>query len=364
MDWSKLSEILTAAAPERPFALMGFDGFVDTVGRPQHGDGRFFGSMASLGEFLSARGEKSCSLEVSRSVRKMGGNTPITANALATMGIPVACVGALGLGSVEPAFQQMDPLCDLWPVAMPGECLALEFQDSKLFLADMSGPRELHWEGIKQSVGLDKLIGMAARADLLGLFNWGELPNIQPVWEGFAAEVLPRLNAKKRTALFDFSDCSGRSAASIRSALAVIREFRRYMRVVLSANDNEVQAIAQALEYKGQDALEAGEIISRSGMIDLLVHHSLTYARVFDGKGHTTVNGIHIDHPVLVTGGGDHFNAGLCLGLIAGLPDAQCAQLGNTVSRIYVSTGESPRFADVLAELELARDSNSKEEVI
>ena len=196
MRWSRLSKILAAAAAQRPFALMGFDGFVDTVGRPLHGDGQYFSSMASLGDFLSAQGEKNCALEVSRSARKMGGNAPISAHALAAMGIPVACVGALGQGAVEPAFQQMDPLCSLYPVAMPGECLALEFCDSKLFLADMSGPRQLSWEGIKRSVGLETLTELADRAELLGLFNWGSCPTYSRCGRALPPRCCPGWTAK------------------------------------------------------------------------------------------------------------------------------------------------------------------------
>ena len=351
MGFEKLAGLAALPVPARPTAFVGFDGFVDTVGRLSHGDGHPFDSMGMLGAFLSGRDEKNCALEVSRSVRKMGGNAPISANALAMMGIPVACVGALGIGTPEPSFSSMDPLCSLWPVAMPGECLALEFSDSKLFLADMSGPKALSWESLVRSVGLQRLSELSGMADLLGFFNWGELPNIQQVWEGFATEVLPGLDGKRRIAVFDLSDCSGRSAESIRSALGVLKEFRRYMPVVLSANDNEVLAIARAVGYCGTGTVGAGEAILRSGNVDLLVHHSLTFAWVFEKGMYTTVNGIHIDHPVLVTGGGDHFNAGLCLGLLAGLDAAQCAALGNTVSRLYVSTGCSPTLDEVMSQL-------------
>ena len=362
MGYEKLAKLAALPVPARPSAFMGFDGFVDTVGRLSHGDGQPFGTMAALGAFLAGRGEKNCALEIGRSVRKMGGNSPICANALASMGIPVDCVGALGKGAPEPAFAAMDELCTLWPAAMPGECLALEFSDSKLFLADMSGPRELSWEGLTQAVGLDRLVGMAEKAALLGLFNWGELPNIQQVWEGFARDVLSALGRKDRIAVFDLSDCSGRSADAIRSALHVMSSFRQSMRVALSANDNEILSIAAALGYGGQDEAQAGAAVFRSGSMDMLMHHSLSYARVFDNGGCETVNGIHIDHPVLVTGGGDHFNAGLCLGLLAGLDGGRCAALGNTVSRLYVATGRSPSLEEVISQLHISNINQIKEE--
>jgi len=69
MELELLTRIMSLPAPKRPHAFIGFDGFIDTVGRLSHGDGQYFGSMASVGSFLSGRQEKNCSLEVSRSVR-------------------------------------------------------------------------------------------------------------------------------------------------------------------------------------------------------------------------------------------------------------------------------------------------------
>lgn len=341
---------------------MGFDGFIDTVARLSHGDGSTFGSMSSLGSFLIGRQESNCALELSGSVRRMGGNMPICANALARLGVPVACVGAMGRGTVEPAFAAMHPLCTLMPVAMPGECLALEFADSKLFLADMSGPRTMTWDGIVESVGIVRLAELAGAADLLGFFNWGEIPNAQEIWQGFARDILPGLRRKARTVVFDLSDCSGRNPENILSVLSVIASYRPYARVALSANDNEIAAIARALGGETGVFMAAGALVYRCGAVDMLVHHSLGYARVFDGDAVETANGIHIENPVLVTGGGDHFNAGFCLGLLCGLAGVECAELGNTVSRLYVSTGESPQPADVLDELTASDCRDQQEE--
>lgn len=362
MSFERLLQLASLPVPARPTAFMGFDGFIDTVGHLSHGNGQFFNSMAAMGRFLLERQENNCSLEVSRSVRKFGGNMPLCAHALASMGVPSVCLGAMGDGSVEPEFRAMSPLCSLYPVAMPGECLALEFMDSKLFLADTSGPKAMSWEGILETVGVEKLAEMAGKADLLGLFNWGELPNVQQIWEAFARDILPKLQFKAHTVVFDLSDCSGRSAESIQSAMNVMAKFKKYLYVVLSANDNELASIARALGSWEADHAVIGRAVYESGCVDMLVHHSLNYARVYSKGAIETVNGIHIENPVLVTGGGDHFNAGLCLGLLAGMGGNECAKLGNTVSRLYVSTGESPSMSDVLKELELCELQNQKEE--
>nr|WP_243140929.1 MULTISPECIES: PfkB family carbohydrate kinase [Lactonifactor] len=52
--------------------------------------------------------------------------------------------------------------------------------------------------------------------------------------------------------------------------------------------------------------------------------------------------GYYTPVPKLSTGGGDNFNAGLCFGLLQGLPLAESLRLGNATSGYYVRTGESP----------------------
>jgi sugar/nucleoside kinase (ribokinase family) len=347
---------------ERPLAFMGFDGFIDTIARVSQGNGRVFSSMSEMGAFLCGRREKNCSLELSAGARRMGGNMPNCANALAKMGIRVACVGSIGEGSPAPVFRAMHPLCSLYPVAPPGECLALEFSDSKLFLADMKGPGSMTWEGVLAAVGKEKLVTIAGSADLLGIFNWGELPNAQKIWEGFSRDILPALDQKPRTAVFDLSDCSSRSVEDVHAALAVLSRFREYMHVVLSANDNELLSMARALGYAGRGLDRAGSVVFKSGAMDKLIHHSIAYARVFGNGRAEMVDGTRVDRPVLMTGGGDHFNAGLCLGLLAGFGGYDCAMLGNAVSRLYVSTGESPSLTDVMDELPGHNEPDFKEE--
>lgn len=329
-------------------AFMGFDGFLDIVSHLSHGSKDVFQEMSTFGQFLIDRNEKSCALELQGRISKLGGNMPICANALAAFGIPVTCVGSLGDEKVEEAFLEMNPLCTLHPVAAPGRCLALEFEDNKLMLADMSGPAGMTWEGILNTLGHEKFIRMLEKASLIGMFNWGEIPNIKEVWAGVAEDILPKLSGKQRSTLFDLSDCSGCDSESILEILKVIASYKKYTKVVLSCNDNELIAMAKALGENGQDIVKMGEAVYQSGVVDVLVHHSLEYARVFDEDGISTVDNIHVENPVIVTGGGDHFNAGYALGMIAGLSGSDCALLGVTVSRLYVANGTSPDISVLL----------------
>jgi hypothetical protein len=307
--------------------------------------------MEAFSDYLSGRKEQNCSLAIDRYTRKLGGNMPICANALANLGVPVICVGAMGIDVPEPVFAAINPLCSLYPVAMPGECLALEFQKSKLFLADSSGPRSMTWAGILDAIGLEACIKFANRAQLFGLFNWGELLNMQQIWEGFARDVLPRLDGEPRTVVFDLSDCSSRSDDNILAVLEIMSEFRKYVQVVLSVNDNEIRAISQTVGKGHRDQQDMGYAIIATCAMDLLVHHGIGYARTFDAHGNKIVIGKLVDKPAIITGGGDHFNAGLILGLLAGLTVDDSARVGNTVSKSYVSSGYSPSLIEVIGEL-------------
>jgi sugar/nucleoside kinase (ribokinase family) len=52
--------------------------------------------------------------------------------------------------------------------------------------------------------------------------------------------------------------------------------------------------------------------------------------------------GPKIDDPRILTGGGDHFNAGFCLGWLAGLTIEEALCVGTATSGYYVGTAASP----------------------
>jgi hypothetical protein len=362
MKHEKLHAFLSLPEVGRPKAVMGFDGYVDTVSRLKADERSSFPDMASLGQFLAGRQERSCALTLDRRFRRFGGNMPLCANALATLGVPVSCIGALGLGMASHAFSGMHERCILHPVADPGECLVLEFSQSKLFFADHTGVGDMTWKGMTDSVGLENLRGIVADAALIGLFNWGELPNMHAVWESMLTDFMPDLPGTDRWILFDLSDCSGHSDGELRAVMSLIGGFRRHGRVVLSANDNELMALASAAGFhesgprtavsgsgtegavRDNGFISAGRAISALHIADMLVHHGISSATVFTDEGERSTEVKWVDEPSIITGGGDHFNAGFALGLLSGSDPLECAVIGNRVCHCYVRDGTSPSF--------------------
>ena len=175
---------------------------------------------------------------------KIGGNMPITANALGHLGIHVNCIGALGYPHPHDIFKALHSNCDLYSFADPGTCTAFEFNDGKIFFGHIGTLNKLGWNRIKIIMGLDTLVKLYAESDLLCIVNWSEIDRSTDIWKGLLNEVLPAYKQKhhKQTAFFDLSDCSKRPPASVMEALTLLQEFSKFTKVILSLNRNEGDA--------------------------------------------------------------------------------------------------------------------------
>src|SRR5438874_2331755 len=90
-------------------ALLGFDGFVDTIyhavdTRRSSTEYSRIPTLAALGLRISNAAGKSTNLEVVPQTIKLGGNGPIMANAMASLGVPVTYCGMTGFPATHPVF--------------------------------------------------------------------------------------------------------------------------------------------------------------------------------------------------------------------------------------------------------------------
>ena len=133
-----------AARPARPRrALVGFDGFVDSIVAPvglRRGPGEDFtpiATLAELGARISAAAGMSTNLELHPRGDKLGGNGPIMANALLALGSGLTYVGALGRPAVHPVFADLAARARVFSLAEAAHTLAVECRDGKLMLGRM-----------------------------------------------------------------------------------------------------------------------------------------------------------------------------------------------------------------------------------
>src|SRR5438876_1522894 len=132
-------------------AMVGLDGFVDeiiAVVDKRHDGGKFdpIKTIDRFGAKITAAAGESSNYELVVKQRKLGGNGPIMANALASMGLDVTYVGNLGFPAVHPVFSEFATRARVISIAEPGHTDALEFQDGKIMLGKHESLHEVNWE--------------------------------------------------------------------------------------------------------------------------------------------------------------------------------------------------------------------------
>ena len=337
-------------------AVAGFDGFVDTIVRiiktkQEQKSPVLFKTIKEFGDYILEKQGASFSLETGQPVNKIGGNMPLTANTLGQLGVNVSCVGALGYPHIHPVFKDLSSNCTMYSFADPGQSTAFEFNDGKMFLAQMGALNSLAWKDIKEIIGIDTLINLYKESDLLCIVNWSEIDASTDIWKGLLRDVLPQYNNyEKQIAFFDLSDCSKRNDFSVTEALLLLKEFSRYTKVILGLNKNEAGLIYKVLYQKnaGENLQHTGEKIFEKLTVETLLLHSPKEAIAWNKENLCTCKTFFIKNPVISTGAGDNFNAGFCAAQLLGADSRSSLVFANSVAGYYVKTGISPQLKDVI----------------
>lgn len=345
------------AAIAQRHVLVGLDGFVDTIVTPvglRRGAGKDFtpiGTLAELGQRISAAAGKSTNIELYPMTDKLGGNGPIMANAILAAGARVTYVGALGQPAVHPVFADMAAQARTISLCEAAHTTAIECNDGKLMLGIMSSLDLVSYERICATMGEAAFHGEIAAADLVALVNWTMIPNMTAIFTALTERVLPKLPAKpERIFFFDLADPEKRSADDLRGALNAIAKFSPFGRVTLGLNLKEAQQVAAALGCGSvgvdETSLRAAATAIRAKLnVHTVVIHPRESAACATAAGNWWVPGPYTSQPLITTGAGDHFNAGFTSGQLIGLDPEACLAVGVSTSGHYVRTGQSPSLA-------------------
>lgn len=326
--------------------FMGFDGFVDKILKPVKIKTRetavAFKTMEEFSDYIREKAGKSCSIDLEVMQEKIGGNMPIVANALATLGCQTICVGAMGIPEIRPVFREMSRNCTLISVSEPGYCSALEFEDGKLMLATNSTIDGLDYEKLISGISEDRLIRYFCSCDAVTFLNWGELLCSNDIWGKILTEIMPKCEfPEKKIMLVDFSDFSKRSDSEVMKMKEILRGFAQYFNITVSLNENELELFFSKLDFPNENTYEDKIIaLSRWFTCENFVVHLLDSSCYVKDKKVYTVDKKVVKKPKIITGGGDNFNAGLLAGLLLGFDIYEAIRLGSAMSCLYVENGK------------------------
>jgi len=339
-------------------ALVGFDGFVDFIQRiiktRDLSSFSYYSTIEEFGHDVSAAAGKSGQFELLNQEVKLGGNAPIMSNALGHLGIHNYCLASLGYPDLHPVFKHLHKNVEAISISEPGMTNALEFDDGKLILSELSSFALMDWPYLKQKSGVH-LAEMISKSKLIALVDWANINHANDIWKGIQTEILPKLNQAERIFFFDLCDPSKKSKKDLENILHTISQYRFHGKVVLGMNENEANKIYQQLfpvTTVTPSLAEKGKLIFQYLNIDLLLIHPVDRALGIHNEGIVEVQGKLVLKPKISTGGGDNFNAGLCLGLMLNLSLEESMLAGIATSGSYVSHGYSPDVDGIISYLE------------
>lgn len=362
-------------------ALVGFDAFIDVICTPvasrtsmKARDYTTFQDIPAFAQRVHASAGKSTNIELVVREERFGGNGPLLAGGLAALGVDttfVGCVQGDDGQDIHPVFQPFAQRCSrVVPLARPSRTECLEFPDGKVMFNKVftqghehESMQAVRWSHVVAACGgLDALRTLVASCSLIAIVNWSIMAGVEDIWSGLARDVLPHIPPSApgcttpRRILIDISDPAKRSRDDLRRALHALTLLHQSCPVTLGLNLSEAEQVHAALT--GNDtqhhtlplpaqSIALARSIHASLRIDRVVVHPREGAAGADATGTTWVDGPFTASPVLSTGAGDHFNAGLALALMQGLPLRDALALATATSGAYVRTGVSPTRASL-----------------
>ncbi len=333
--------------------LVGFDGFIDQIAevvdqRQTATKYTPFKSIATFNKRVAAAAGKSGNFEMVVQSEKMGGNGPIMAFALSTLGAPVEYLGMVGEGSEpHPAFAEFAKRAKIHGIAQPAQTLALEFSDGKLLLGQHATVHEVSYENIKKRFGDKNFKKLWKQSNFVSMVNWTMLPHMSAIWKKMQTDFKPAKGDERKVLFFDLADPAKRTDADLNAALKIIAEFQVNHDVILGLNESEANHVAKVLRLKKFPATPKGHTglsgaIREKLELNTVVIHPCKYACGADAEGEVHVTGPFTAKPKISTGAGDHFNAGFLIGRLLGLSLAHSLQLAVAASGFYVRHASSP----------------------
>jgi len=351
-------ELLVAEVQVRELkAFIGLDGFVDEIlhavdKRENVERYKRLSKISQFAERVAAAAGRSTNIELVSQLTKLGGNGPIMANAMASLGVQVTYLGLLGYPQLHPVFADFARQSEVHSIAEPGRTDALEFEDGKIMLGKTQPLGEMNWENICARFGREKFLAQINSSNFVGCVNWTMLAGMNDIWSAMLQEICPALTGPRQTLFVDLCDPEKRTHEDVSEMLKLLVRFEKYFDVILGLNEKETCEIGRHLgltvNYLSPDGLVALALAIHERLpVSTLVVHPTAFALAVSQGRASLVAGALTRKPLITTGAGDHFNAGFCLGKLLGFSNEGSVLIGVGTSGYYVRTAKSPSLVDL-----------------
>ena len=341
-------------SPRRYSGICGFDGFIDTFIRIQRP-----ATMADFGAKVQAAAGISASYPVHHLGDTFGGNGPLLATALHQIyrtEIDITYVGALGRPSILPIFEAAlgNRMRALYSLAEPAHSDCLEFNDGKIMLSDLRSCAEIDWPRLVETVGLSKLDTLLRPADFVAAVNWGKLENVESIWAAIPARLSElKIEPKKVIFFMDLAEFEHRPESHRARLLDTLKPITAQCRTILSFNLKEAWQMAELTggAFHGKKApdqvAELAHFLRRTIAVDQVIVHPNNGAACAGPDRTVYLPGPYCQEPLISTGAGDNFGAGVLAAALAGLDDYGMLLAGSCASGHFVRSGHSATWDQI-----------------
>jgi sugar/nucleoside kinase (ribokinase family) len=305
--------------------------------------------MANFAEVIQQASGRNCNIELAIQDKKIGGNGPIMAMALAELGHPLSLAGAFGKEKIDPIFEPLTQKCqNVFSFADAGHSDALEFPDGKIILGKMKPLQDLTYSDVIHSIGEKIFLELLEKNDLFVSANWTMLPMTNSLWRYIIDSCVPRLTKRRRYMFVDLADPAKRNDEDLKEALALLSELNKTFSVVLGLNYAESLRIGTSIGLPSKEPNNdwIKTLYKRLNLSYLVIHNvKASFAiNATEAASHTP---IFNPNPKIKTGAGDNFNAGFCHALLKGLSLQEALASGNATAGFYIQEGRSPSIEEL-----------------
>jgi hypothetical protein len=326
----------------------GFDGVVDTVREiiDERQDGAEYTpvtELAAVGDRIqeSVDIKSSATFEWTEEATRTGGHVCHLTRALGTLEYEPTMIGTLG-EPIDPVFRDEFERYPKVSIGQPGQTDAVEFDDGKLMLTQPGDYRTLDWETLCDCIDVADLAERIDGRRLLGLGYWSVTPSFPDLLDGLREELWPLLSSPPEHVLADPADLRHVPPADLRGGASAFAALDDVVEVTVSANRSECQVIASVFGDDVDEFEETVQVAREALGVHRFVGHGVDRSASSTATETASIAVPTVENHVLTTSAGDHFNAGLAVGLLTDVDEDAALVLGNSLAGWFVRNGTGP----------------------